>query len=289
MDDVILRISRHYLTGVVGILGLGAASYLIKRYLSNTEHTTNAYYTRMDELAHGANIAALATSSRKVFIFWNGDFNSTYLLLDYLQQDYIIQPLYIERYTIRKALEHDLLEKYTSQYNQSKLSPSNAKCPPAVLEYLADVAKMKRQQTLEITQMTTLRRVITRQYPEFQANLLPTQYITVIEKDLAYSQNFYDALRALDLPSLEYAGIELYEQAARYFAHLPMDKSNSNQKVMIGYSLDSHLTPIIQKIENNLTLSRNKIDLPLAKIPNADIKYLAAAKFNKEVVRFLAS
>ena len=128
MDDVILRISRHYLTGVVGILGLGAASYLIKRYLSNTEHTTNAYYTRMDELAHGANIAALAPYSRKVFIFWNGDFNSTYLLLDYLQQDYIIQPLYIERYTIRKALEHDLLEKYTSQYNQSKLSPSNAKC-----------------------------------------------------------------------------------------------------------------------------------------------------------------
>ena len=120
MDDIILRVSRHYITGIIGILGLGAATYAIRRYLSNNEKTSSTYYTRTDELNTIHNLTSLANpSARKIYIFWNGSFNSTYLLLDYLQQDYILQPIYIERYTIRKALEHEQLLKYTAEYNLS--------------------------------------------------------------------------------------------------------------------------------------------------------------------------
>jgi hypothetical protein len=222
-----------------------------------------------------------------------------------LQQDYIVQPIYIERYTIRKALEYEKLERYTTEYNQSKLQ-TNSKCSQVVLEYLADVAKMKRQQSQEISRIATLRRVITNQYPEFRANLLPTRYITTIEKDLAHSQRFYDALRELDLPPLEYAGIELYEQASRYIAHMSSSAKQTeitpNQKTVMGYSQDSHLTSIIYKIKEKIekdlhtntntyanSNSRHKIDLPLSGISNKIIKYLASEKINKEVMRFLNS
>jgi len=303
MDDIILRVSRHYITGIIGILGLGAATYAIRRYLSNNEKTTSTYYTRPDELNAIHNLASLTNSSaRKIYIFWNGSINSTYLLLDYLQQDYIVQPIYIERYTIRKALEHDQLLRYTAEYNNSRTS--GTKCDTTILEYLANVAKMKRQQSQEISLLTTLRRVITNQYPEFRANLLPTRYITVIEKDLAHSQRFYDALRVLRLQPLEYAGIELYEQASRYVAHMPSNieqiealssGQSSNQKIVMGYSQDSHLTSIIKKIEKEKDKdketkyinSRYKIDLPLADISNSTIKYLASEKINKEVMRFI--
>jgi hypothetical protein len=306
MDDIILRVSRHYITGIIGILGLGAATYAIRRYLSNNEKTTSTYYTRTDELNTIHNLTSLANpSARKIYIFWNGSFNSTYLLLDYLQQDYILQPIYIERYTIRKTLEHDQLLKYTAEYKQSKQQSkqqsnlqTNTQCAPIILEYLANVAKMKRQQSQEISQLTTLRRVIANQYPEFRANLLPTRYITIIEKDLAHSQRCYDALRVLKLQPLDYAGIELYEQASRYVAHMPSNieqidalsgGQSSNQKIVMGYSQDSHLTSIIKKIEKDLTTNstRYKIDLPLADISNSTLKYLASQKINKEVMRFI--
>jgi len=287
MDDIILRISRHYFTGLAGLAGLGAATYLIRRYLSNNEKTTNAHYTRSDELENKYNLPALIhPSARKVYLLWNGSFNSTYLLLDYLQQDYIVQPLYIERYTIRKALEHDLLQARTNEYNTARAN--GIICKSTVLEYLADVAKIKKQQEKEISQMTILRRVIMNQYSEFRANLLPTRYITTIEKDLAHSQKFYDALRTLDLPQLEYTGVELFEQAARYVAHLEELKELGDTKVVIGWSQDSHLSRIIKHINKNME-NIGKIELPLANIPNATIKYLASVKINKEVMRFLNS
>jgi hypothetical protein len=298
MDDIVLRISRHYISGLAGIISLGAATYFIRRYLSNTEKTTSSYYTRSDELDIGNNIASNLPTSKKINIFWNGSFNSTYLLLDYLQQDYIIQPIYIERYTIRKALEYEKLEKCTAEYNKSKLQTTqqttHSKCSLQGLDYLADVAKMKRQQTQDISQMITLRRVIINQYPEFRTNLLPTRYITIIEKDLAHSQRFYDALRQLGLQPLEYTGIELFEQASRYIENTKINQPDIT--ILMGYSQDSHLTHIIYKIKNIIdktekhntkSNSRNKIDLPLANITNNTIKYLASEKINKEVIRFI--
>lgn len=302
MDDIILRISRHYISGIMGILGLSATAYLLRRYFSNNEKTTNGYYIRNDELnSYQLSSIINNSSSRKITIFWNGSFNSTYILLDYLQQDYIIQPLYIERYTIRKALEKELLEKYTIEYNQSKQN-TNIKCSSTVLTYLTDIARIKQTQEQEISHIADLRRMILNQYPEFHTNLLPTRFITNIEKDLPHSQKFYDAIRKLHLHSLEITGIELYEQATRFIANSPnlnisnnsnnsdnSDNINSDNKVIICYSQDSHLTSIIKKIEHDLQLntSKCKIDLPLANLSNTTIKHLASSKFNKKIIQFL--
>jgi hypothetical protein len=194
-------------------------------------------------------------------------------------------------------LEHDQLQRYTAQYNQIK-SQTEIKCPQHVLEYLADIAKMKRQQDSETSKITNLRRIIINQYPEFRINILPTRYITIIEKDLAHSQRFYDTLRALNSQPLEYAGIELFEQASRYITHLyrklQIVGHNQYMKIVIGYSLDSHLTKIIANILENIPKNTEKkttikIELPLAGISNKTIKYLATNKINKEVMRFLNS
>lgn len=326
MNDIIFRISRHYITGIIGILGLGVATYGIRRYLSNHAKTTNTFYIRADEQNTIPNLKILSPNVKHIYIYWNGSFNSTYLLLDYLLQDYIIQPLYIECYTIRKNLEQETLQKYTIEYNLSKLQ-KHANYSSNKLEYLTEIAKIKKKQENEMSQMVILRRVITKQYPEFHANLLPTQYITMIEKDLEYSQKFYDIIRELNLSSLECTGIEFYEQASRYILHLPEINTNlnkininnalNNKHVIMGYSQDSHLISTIKiinqkldnklnnKLENNLknkienTLdnkfskpiqnSRYNIDLPLKGISNNTIKYLAYEKINREVLRFLNS
>lgn len=308
MDDIIFRISRHYITGTIGLLGLGAATYFIRRYLSNSENTTNRFYTRSDEMDAPPSLVANSYNARKVYIFWNGSFNSTYLLLDYLQQDYIVQPLYIERYTIRKSLEHDRLQKYTAEYRNAMKSGNtytSIKCSPEIIDYLEDVARMKRQQEIDISQITMLRRIITNQHSEFQYNLLPTRYITVIEKDLTHTQTFYDTIKSLEIPPLDYIGIELFEQASRYITHIP--PHSSKQKIIIGYSQDSHLariiTNIIEKIKNvnqanqanqaNQTNQSSRpnglieIELPLANISNDVIRYLATQKIHQEVMRFL--
>ena len=46
--------------------------------------------------------------------------SSTYLLIDLLLQDKVIQPLYIERYTIIKDLEKDKLESLARDTIQEK-------------------------------------------------------------------------------------------------------------------------------------------------------------------------
>lgn len=302
MEDIVFRISRHYLSGIIGIIGLCGVTWALRRYLSNTEKTQNKYYTKPEELNNQSSLSILRPARDNIYIFWNGSVNSTYLLIDYLQQDKIIQPLYIERYTIRKALEHDLLERYTAQYTASKSNPgirSEGTGNSSILEYLSEVARMKKTQMQELAQLAILRRIIINQYSEFTANFLPTKYITVIEKDLDFSQAFYDSLRELKLAPVVYTGIELYEQAARYISHL--QAIDSSCKIVMGYSRDSHLTPVILKLlatwkelnRKNGTRGTNEkhrlgwIGLPLARTDNETIKYLASNSINREVMRFL--
>lgn len=279
MEELVFRISRSYITGLAGLLGLGAVTYLIKRYLSNTTVTSNSYYIKMDSMAQTSNLAALTqiqtpgdTKNGKVYIFWNGDVKSTYLLIDQLLQDKIIQPLYIERYTILKILEHDRLEEYTKLYNTNRKA-----CTQEMLEYLADIAKLKRKQTNETSQIEILRSAINNQYPEFKMNFLPTQYITSIAKDLAHSQAFYDIITSItqnsSINNCQINGIEFFEQASRYIKHSQLSKSKS--RVMLGYSKDSHLIKIIKKITENTNPTFSKIEMPLRNIDNDAIRYLA--------------
>ncbi len=294
MDDIIFRISRSYLTGITGLIGLAGVTWAIRRYLSNTRATTNSHYVKQDELGNTSSITAITPARDKIYIFWDGSVNSTYLIINYLLQDKVIQPLYIESYTIRKSLEHEHLEKCTSLYNKDK-----DKCDSRIIKYLTDVARMKKTQNKDLQQISTMRRVILNQYPEFANNFLATQYITIIEKDLSFSQDFYDILRNMQLSTIKYSGIELFEQASRYISH--MQGIDSNTKIIMGYSSDSSLTPIILQIlakwihdktntsSTSSTSSKNKIiiGLPLARINNETIKYIAGDIINKEVMRFL--
>ena len=293
MDDLIFRISKNHIFGVGSLVGLGIISYLIRRYMNNTTATTNGYYLKPDEssgipsllLTQNQNTNTLKTGTGDViYIFWNGDIKSTYLLIDQLLQDKIVQPLYIERYTILKSLEYDTLEKYTKEYNNSSNGRSDGKCDIKILEYLADVARIKRNQSKEMIQLDNMRKVIIKQYPVCKNNFLPTQYITTISKDLEHTQYFYDLIKHYS--PLEYQGIEFYEQSTRYIKN-----QNYNQKivfrVLMGYNKNSKLIKIINKIENSVAISR--IENPLKSIDNESIHYLATEIVKNDVMRYLLS
>lgn len=286
MEDIILRISKNHIFGLGSLISLGIATYFIKRYLSNTTATTNGHYIKDNE-----HITLPNNTTTPIYIFWNGDINSTYLLIDQLLQDKIIQPLYIERYTIFKALEYETLEKMTAEYNRNKANPdssgndsSGSNSNKKVLEYLEDVARLKRQQSKEIAQLDFIRKLIVKQYPEFRNNLLPTRYITTITKDLALSQIFFDQVKQFS--HLEYQGIEFYEQALRYIKHEP----NINGRVMLGYCKDSRLMKIIKKIENKLQYQMGtKLEIPLENIDNQAVRYLATEIMRNDIMRVLLS
>jgi hypothetical protein len=283
MEDIILRISRNYIFGIGGIVSLGLSTWLIKRYLSNTKAATNDYYLKQDEINVMPNIKLISDNNEPitVYIFWNGDMKSTYLLIDQLLQDKIIQPLYIERYTILKALEHDQLEKMTKEYNINKDN-----CNTKTLEYLADVARIKRKQSHELIQLNNIRKIILKQYPEFHSNFLPTRYITTITKDLQQTQKVFDIIK--EISYLKYKGIELFESVLRYIKNTP----NLKGRILIAYSKDSSLMPIIRKIESKIESiiggqKDSMLELPLRNIDNTSIKYLATEVVKNDVMRYL--
>ena len=156
------HISQNQIFAGISILGLGLFTYLTNRYLNTTKETTNQYYTKQTEIILGApNINLLTTENGNkqiVYLFWNGDINSTYLLIDLLLQDKVIQPLYIERYTILKSLEYQNLENLTKQYSEYNAnkkiielteSINQIKKIKKIKEYLEDVAKIKKNKHMK--------------------------------------------------------------------------------------------------------------------------------------------
>ena len=77
MEDLIFRISKNHIFGLGSIISLGVATYLIKRYLSNTQSTTNNYYLKTEETIAIPNLklteSTNTTAPLVVYIFWNGD------------------------------------------------------------------------------------------------------------------------------------------------------------------------------------------------------------------------
>jgi hypothetical protein len=314
-----LNFTQNHIFVVLSILGLGLFTYLSRRYFKNTEATTNQYYTKPDE-QHFVNILLTGAKSDKdvngkiVNIFWNGDMNSTYLLIDSLLQDKIIQPLYIERYTILKHLEYESLENLTQQYNTfTKLTTKTLeqeKKIKNIKSYLEYVARIKHNQQNELTQINTFRKLINKQYPEFQKNFLPTLYITTIAKDLEYTSKFYSILK--DISPLMYNGIEFLEQVLRFIKHYSHEhKYNSSENTphfTIGYARDNKNINLIEKINNtikyNSTNKNNlhnkinndfnnefnnefKLDMPLVNISNGDIRFLASSFFPNDLLKFI--
>ena len=245
------HISSNAIFGTLSILGLGLFTYLVNRYLNTNKDTSNQYYTKKEETIMGTPNLKLTTEkgcSNIIYAFWNGDLSSTYLLIDLLLQDKVIQPLYIERYTILKSLEYDNLAKLTKQYtetlqdnkdNKDNKANSNTNDTKKIKKYLEDVARIKKNQSNEITQLEIFRKIILKQYPEFQQNLLPTQYITTITKDLQHTSNFFSILK--NISPLYYNGIEFLEQVSRflkYYKPVANKKTgkDAQNRILLGYT-----------------------------------------------------
>jgi hypothetical protein len=276
-------LKNNFMFPVVSILGLTLFTYLIKRYLDTEKKTNNQYYIKTDEqLSVIPNITLTTTSGLNniIYIFWNGDLNSTYLLIDLLSQEKIVQPLYVERYTILKSLEYDNLEKMTKHYISIK-NTSNINTPvnKKIKQYLEDIAKIKHNQNNETSQLTLFRKIIIKQYPEFQSNFLPTQYITTITKDLEYTSEFFNILKTLN--PIHYNGIEFLEQILRFIKHFNMSQKKTSSRILIGYSKDSKNIELIKNIKNILNTNNitsqnnNNLEMPLQDITNKDISYLS--------------
>jgi len=258
MDELIFRITKNQIFGVTSILAITGFTYLAKRYLSNVEKSTNQYYTKPTEQITIPNLNVLKPSvnnaepSKHVFVFWNGDDSSTYLLIDLLQQDYIIQPLYIERFTIIKQLEGVKLEALARQY---KDKPETNQ-----YKYLQDIAKTKKTQTNELIQLDVKR----------------TLYITTITKDMDFTSSFFIALK--EHQPVYYDGIEFLEQVIRFLQHYP---SSRGKRIILGYNKESKnmvliremLKKIKQGVINNREIKNIKIDIPLEDVSRSEIKY----------------
>lgn len=302
------HISQNQIFAGISILGLGLFTYLTNRYLNTTKETTNQYYTKTSESIIGAPNINLTTEkgvNQIVYLFWNGDINSTYLLIDLLVQDKIVQPLYIERYTILKSLEYHNLEKLTKEYNTYNANKKLIQLDSTIKEiqkfkkikeYLEDIAKIKKTQTNEITQLELFRNIINKQYPEFKQNLLPTLYITTINKDLEHTSKFFDILK--NISPLYYNGIEFLEQITRFIKYYnpitnqlgkdkgkDKDKNHFHSRILIGYTKDSKNAELVNKILSRNILENIKFELPLINNTNSDVKYLAT-NFPNNIMKY---
>ena len=105
MDLITLTLSKNHLWSAVSVIGLAGITYLTNRYVKNTIQTSNqTYFKPIEVLQNNNSFMKITHNTNIVYVFWNGDMASTYLLVDLLLQDKVIQPLYVERYTIIKEL-----------------------------------------------------------------------------------------------------------------------------------------------------------------------------------------
>ena len=297
-DIASILIRKQFIFPVASILGLGLFAYLTKRYLNTEKQTTNQYYIKPEEQMHTIPNIMLNTQYGKknvIFVFWNGDLNSTYLLTDLLLQDKIVQPLYIERYTILKTLEYDNLETLTKKYSAIRNTPEvNTIENKKIKHYLEDVARIKQCQNNELTQIAMFRKMINQRYPEFQQNLLPTQYITTITKDLHLTSTFFNILKELE--PMHYNGIEFLEQVMRFTKHFINQKNLlinniSSPRILIGYSSGNKNIELVKKIlariDSKINKITNQIELPLQDTKINDIRFLAINVLPNDIMQHL--
>ena len=313
MDLITLTLNKNHLWSGISLIGLGTLTYLTNRYISNTKKTQNQSYYKSSELIKG--IPNLTSNNNNhnnhnnniIYIFWNGDMNSTYILIDLLVQDKIIQPLYIERYTIIKELEKDELETIIKNQKQEQIQKQNQNNNDTKIkdnitttkhsEYLKNIVLLKKTQEYELKQLEVLRLMILGKYPEFINNFFPTSYITSIEKDLELTTLFYNALQTIK--PIYYDGIDFIEQVLRYIKYSGYIKQ-SNMSNMSNMSNTTIIPRIIlgcNKDYKNETLLHKLIDInivsiidfPLKNIDNDILKNTCATFFPNDIMKYFLS
>ena len=298
MDLITLTLNKNHLWTGLSFVGLGTFTYLTNRYLTNTKETSNQTYYKPCEVIKGIpNLTILNNTNNNntnniTYIFWNGDMNSTYILLDLLLQDTIIQPLYIERYTIIKALEKDTLDtilKNENKNNNGIQSNSNKKYE----SYLKNIVLLKRKQDYELKQLEVLRLMIVSKYPEFKNNFLPTTYITSIAKDLEMTSYFFNTIK--EIKPLYCDGIDFIEQVLRYIKYSGYIKNNNENKnneftrIILGCNKDYKNYDLVLKLNTKNTNNIVFIDMPLKEIDNIILKQRCNSFFSNDIMMYFLS
>ena len=309
MDLITLTLNKNHLWTGLSFVGLGTFTYLTNRYLTNTKETSNQTYYKPCEVIKGIpNLTILNNTNNNntnniTYIFWNGDMNSTYILLDLLLQDTIIQPLYIERYTIIKALEKDTLDtilKNENKNNNGIQSNSNKKYE----SYLKNIVLLKRKQDYELKQLEVLRLMIVSKYPEFKNNFLPTTYITSIAKDLDMTSHFFNIIK--EIKPLYCDGIDFIEQVLRYIkysGYINNRNENNNNKnknvnnnvnnnvsrILLGCNKDYKNYDLVLKLNTKNTNNIVFIDMPLKEIDNIILKQRCNSFFSNDIMMYFLS
>ena len=295
MDLITLSFSKNYIWAGLSTLGLGALTYFANRYNNNTAETTNqTYYKPIETKNYNGNINNINTINDNkpiTYIFWNGDVGSTYLIIDLLLQDKIVQPLYIERYTIIRALEGERLKNLVNIKKNKKndinyithINDSNTK-------FLKEISILKHSQDYEIKQVEILRLIILAQYPEFRNNFLPTTYITTIAKDLEYTSQFYNTLK--ELSPVFYDGIEFIEQVVRFLKHYnnilehsSLDTSNIiKSRIILGCNKEYKNLDLLLKLKNKSLVVG--IDFPIIDMDLKTVKFMAVEFFPNDIMKY---
>jgi len=325
MDLLTLTLNKNHLWTGLSFVGLGTFTYLTNRYLTNTKETSNQTYYKPCEVIKGIpNLTILNNTNNTnntntnntnniTYIFWNGDMNSTYILLDLLLQDTIIQPLYIERYTIIKALEKDTLDTIMKNENNNKNNKNNknnnknntnsiqSNSNKKYESYLKNIILLKKTQDYELKQLEVLRLMIASKYPEFRNNFLPTTYITSITKDLEMTSHFFNTIK--EIKPLYCDGIDFIEQVLRYIKYSGYIKNrnennenqnqNQNQnsntipRIILGCHKNYKNYELLLKliIKNIVSI----IDLPLKEIDNTILKQRCNSFFSNDIMMYFLS
>ena len=321
MDLLTLTLNKNHLWTGLSFVGLGTFTYLTNRYLTNTKETSNQTYYKPCEVIKGIpNLTILNNTNTHThntnntnnitYIFWNGDMNSTYILLDLLLQDTIIQPLYIERYTIIKVLEKDTLEtilKNENKNNTNNINTNNVNKNNNGIQsnsnkkyesYLKNIVLLKRKQDYELKQLEVLRLMIVSKYPEFKNNFLPTTYITSIAKDLDMTSHFFNIIK--EIKPLYCDGIDFIEQVLRYIKYSGYIKNrNENNKnnninnnvsrIILGCNKDYKNYDLVLKLNTKNTNNIVFIDMPLKEIDNIILKQRCNSFFSNDIMMYFLS
>jgi len=326
MDLITLTLNKNHLWTGLSFVGLGTFTYLTNRYLTNTKETSNQTYYKPCELIKGTpnltilnntnththNTNTTNTTNNITYIFWNGDMNSTYILLDLLLQDTIIQPLYIERYTIIKALEKDTLETILKNENKNNTNTNNntnknnngiqSNSNKKYESYLKNIVLLKKKQDYELKQLEVLRLMIVSKYPEFKNNFLPTTYITSIAKDLEMTSHFFNTIK--EIKPLYCDGIDFIEQVLRYIKYSGYIKNkNENNKnknvnnnvnnnvsrILLGCNKDYKNYDLVLKLNTKNTNNIVFLDIPLKEIDNIILKQRCNSFFSNDIMMYFLS
>jgi hypothetical protein len=299
MDLITLTVNKNHLISGISLLGVGALTYLVNRYTNTTKHTSNQTYYKPSELIKGIpNLTLINNNTNNntnnksdniIYIFWNGDINSTYLLIDLLLQDKIIQPLYIERYSIIKNLENDTLKNIIKTQKESKERKDQN-----TNNYLKNIVLLKKKQDYELKQLEILRLLILGKYSEFNNNLLPTTYITSIQKDLEMTSHFFNTIQ--EIKPIYYDGIDFIEQIIRYIKYSGYIKNgyveneyinNIIPRIILGCNKDyKNNDVLLQLIHKNIV---SIIDLPLKNKDNEEVKYICTTLVSNDIMKYFLS